>query len=1737
MNKGSVATATNNSVKPPVATKSAWAKGPPVPPQPPAVSSSSTTNTSRSNTPNPSANATPAHSRRQSTYGTGVAIKGQPRPMSASMSFGTIDNTTGSSLAITPAEGASPAVNGVAKTAPAPTTNAATTAPPVNFGSIASTQPAPPSSTTASTSANPSSAPSNSTATPAATNPAPTPAPRRKLDPNSLFQKQQPAVATQPAQSSTSGASPSNAAATAGVSSPQPRSSVPASTGHHSPYYDPRTSGPAPLQRPTPGAGGPAPRSPSFQRPPVNGITGNSNRPAPPQQNGSGIGSPRNGPPPLPQMQQQQPGGGVVPPPQQQQQQVQQQQPPPFSPQMQQQPPPWQGQYGWSPSPYQPYGYMVPQEQWGYPSPMQHHMHLPPHQQHPQQPHHLTQQQHSHPYGPPPTQHQQPQHSQPPSHPTPPITNQQAILPQQPPPPNVPPFNHQQSQSTLPPPQIAPATPMSPRPVPIPVVTPVTPSTPGPTLSTTNLRPSLYPPAKSLAADAQPFVPKKSSAIQIKNPETMEAVVFRPPDTGTPSTPHDPAGRGLHNRAVSYDRRDDAAFNPFPTIAGVNGKRATPIRMESPEDKARREEKEKEDVRKKEEAERKKKEEKEELERKKKEAEEEAERKRVEEERRIKEEEERIKREKEEAEEKERLEKIRQEEEEAAAKAKAEEEERLRIQKEKDEAEAAAKAKAEEEARLAKEQEEQRIAKEKAEAEKAAAAAAAAAKAESEAAAAPTTSSPKPPTPKPTLPPISTTSDNKPRRPVPGPLDLGLARQPGMPQPLPSALATARIIDDLDKVKYPEGIKTPDVELNQGAMQGGKFKYDRDFLLQFMVVCKDKPDHLPPLDALGIERDEAGGGVGFGGGSNGRGYNARRATGPPGSVGSTGRSMTSASVGLGISLPLGRNLPGSGGSAMGDFKIPALGGGRQNEDRSSGQNRTASAYVNSIAAGGTRISRTHSSGGGIRAPPMGGQDGVPQSPRDTTGRVRSQRGRQRNESLKPNQHTTATSAISSMQGQNQQQNGYSNNNQWQQSNMGLEPVLALQPTENRWPGPRAKATDLDEKTLVDRKVKSLLNKLTMEKFDSISDQIIGWANKSEAEADGKTLIQVIKLVFEKATDEATWSEMYAKLCRKMMEQISPDVRDEGVRNPDGKPIAGGQLFRKYLLNRCQEDFERGWSAKEAAVALAASKKAEDDTKAAAAAIAAAAAKAGGKEEEIVLYSDEYYAALKAKRQGLGLVKFIGELFKLQMLTERIMHECIKKLLSNVEDPEEEEIESLCKLLATVGQSLDTPKAKNHMDIYFARMDVLAKNPAVASRVQYMLLDVIEMRLRGWKARQAVAAPSTIAAVHEQAAKEKAAAEAATAYGRTTMSRGGSRRGEHTRGGDYSGQPGPDGWTAATGPAPRPPPAKAGDLSQFGKIAKSGGMMTMGPSSVFKKGERAVTGPGGSALGLGGPGRDASGPASAGGLSRAASGSNMFSLLNDAGSAEAAASHGSMSRSTSGRGAPRKPSVDIMATQSASSTAGAPPDTPLRRKIQLLPRSIPVSSDASNATTRDTPDGEDAGGSGASTPTELTTEPNTANSSMAIPAPKRSTAPAMSDEQAKTKVKEDVKEIFAVRNVSEAEQNFAMLPEEHHSKLVDAIVTHALDAKEDDVRLAMDVFAKVSGSVGAAAFESGFQGTAEFLEDIAIDVPQAYPRLARMLKKGAGLGRDAVERLAQKIAVEGDPLKHPKDKLLAEFDAA
>ncbi|KAG6920218.1 hypothetical protein DXG01_004987 [Tephrocybe rancida] len=1347
--------ATASATKPQLSQRSAWSKGPP----------QNTAPSPRSQSPAPSA-PTPAHqthSRRSSTLGQGVPIKdgvtiprsnataikaGKSRSIRhicSAVTFGSIDDD---SAPISSSPAAAPPIKseGVKSFGSVP----ATAAPPGHVNGKPSVSSRPPLAT-------PAVASSSSSSTP----PPATPFKPAKMDIHKLFQNPSSAPSSTPSDTSSPSLRP--------VTLPNQSSSQHAPS--QAPPQQPSQLGPS-YQTFVPGGGRPhqnsgqrVPSSPIYARQMPNG---NGARPQAGPNGGSsqipsGLASPRMAPHPH-----QGPPSGMPPPNMQ--------------PPMQQQMPYGWPSYYYAGAPEQHYGY------WYSPGSQ---MQGPPPPQHPHQPPHPG------PHGLPHNGMPMSPRSQPPSL-QPGTPTQQHALPSNihtphpaPPPSHSHSANNSISSFTSP---------------------PSTPST-----ATTRLN-----------AASSAFIPgsRSSSKVTLKNPDGLEininTITKTPVSASVASASPSPGPRsGFNNR------------QPSPSSPAMTpNRRPTSVRLESEEQRQKRlaEEKKKEEEsnKAKAEAEEKVRKEKEEKERK----------EREEKERKLKEEEEKEReRVRKEEEEKER---IRKEEEAEKERLRKEEEEKARLLKEEEERKL--KEEEEEKERVKEAEEVERLVKE-AEAEKERVRleeeAAAKAKADAEAAAA-VVSEPEAVTPEAIeeeeegqvvefkseeSPSVETPKDkarealrintatpsavDHAKRPRPGALDLSDAKITNDAVPLapPTALALANPIKDFDAVPYPEGIQSPDPNVTRNN-PNGLLRYGRDFLLQFMDHCKEKPEGLQNLDTIGLDPNGNHGveNVPMSRGGSGRHRNVSGVV-PP---------SRQASLGLG----LGNIGFGKGGVAnpfsMGNFS--STGSKLSNsEDRFAAATRAVS--VGGAGAFGGRPSPMQ------RSSSQGGVGGTPMS----SNRTRSKRGEKRGEGNKAGQ----------------QHGGYGHNQSNMSQSLSMEPVAPLQVSANRWD--RKTIVTEDSTVLVDRKVKALLNKLTMEKFDSISDQIVSWANKSEEENDGMTLIQVIRLVFEKATDEATWSEMYARLCRKMMERIIPTVRDEGIVSSDGKPITGGQLFRKYLLNRCQEEFEHGWLMEQAAAAAAASKAAEDQ------AIKEAAQKSGS--TETALYSDEYYAAQKAKRRGLGLIRFIGELFKLQMLTERIMHECLKKLLGNVDTPEEEDIESCCGLMKTVGSMLDTPRAAKHMGVYFARITELRNSPLVNSRIRFLLQDVIELRERKWVNRNIVAVPATIAQIHENAAKEKAAAEKDSFNRQISMSRGGSRRG-----GDRGDLPqvGPDGWAVAGGNGPPRPPPKAGDLSSFGKITKNT-TMTFGPSSVFagKKGAENK--------------RES--------VSRSSSSSNMFSMLS------------------------------------------------------------------------------------------------------------------------------------------------------------------------------------------------------------------------------------------------------------------
>ncbi len=59
-------------------------------------------------------------------------------------------------------------------------------------------------------------------------------------------------------------------------------------------------------------------------------------------------------------------------------------------------------------------------------------------------------------------------------------------------------------------------------------------------------------------------------------------------------------------------------------------------------------------------------------------------------------------------------------------------------------------------------------------------------------------------------------------------------------------------------------------------------------------------------------------------------------------------------------------------------------------------------------------------------------------------------------------------------------------------------------------------------------------------------------------------------------------------------------------------------------------------------------------------------------------------------------------------------------LSQVDKPRQEDVECMCKMLRTIGRTLESRGEKTRMDVYFTRIAALANNKILESRVRFAL---------------------------------------------------------------------------------------------------------------------------------------------------------------------------------------------------------------------------------------------------------------------------------------------------------------------------------------------------------------------------------------------------------------------------------
>ncbi|TRY53172.1 Uncharacterized protein CTYZ_00002645 [Cryptosporidium tyzzeri] len=242
---------------------------------------------------------------------------------------------------------------------------------------------------------------------------------------------------------------------------------------------------------------------------------------------------------------------------------------------------------------------------------------------------------------------------------------------------------------------------------------------------------------------------------------------------------------------------------------------------------------------------------------------------------------------------------------------------------------------------------------------------------------------------------------------------------------------------------------------------------------------------------------------------------------------------------------------------------------------------------------------------------------------------------------------------------------------------------------------------VDSLETVRRAVKSLLNKITVEKFTVIAEKLAVCIDEIK---NVDELEELVKQVLDKAITEPDFSEMYADLCQILK------WRSPVLVNKDGKSTIA---FSKALLARCEQEFKnmpRNMTPTN---------------------------------EEREKYDSEELAILYRKRKlhVLGIIRLIGELFIRKMFPMRSLNELVFDLVMIQEKPDEYAVECLCQLIMTTGYYLDSnEKSQMIVDQWFGRLREL-QNTSISTRLNCLIQDVFDLRKHKW-----------VKKVHKQKAK-------------------------------------------------------------------------------------------------------------------------------------------------------------------------------------------------------------------------------------------------------------------------------------------------------------------------------------------------------------------------------------------------
>lgn len=216
-----------------------------------------------------------------------------------------------------------------------------------------------------------------------------------------------------------------------------------------------------------------------------------------------------------------------------------------------------------------------------------------------------------------------------------------------------------------------------------------------------------------------------------------------------------------------------------------------------------------------------------------------------------------------------------------------------------------------------------------------------------------------------------------------------------------------------------------------------------------------------------------------------------------------------------------------------------------------------------------------------------------------------------------------------------------------------------------------------------RQYRAILNKLTIEKFDKLYEQILSVGINNEEE-----MIGLLKLVFDKATTQHHFIPMYVELCDKLRDHL--------------KDVATIET-RRILVDLCQELFVENLSE----MVLPEHIQNNDE--------------------------DSFEWQLKYKNKMKGNMIFMASLVRKKVIASTVVLMCMEELLQ-FHLPHH--LEALCVFLHHVGPFLDSERWKHYEDFntLFLQFEEFSNNNDVPIRIRFLINDVIDSRKNNWKSK-------------------------------------------------------------------------------------------------------------------------------------------------------------------------------------------------------------------------------------------------------------------------------------------------------------------------------------------------------------------------------------------------------------------